>query len=247
MCEFALYCKPFFLRVIFRIKSQKRLVAMTTNPERQQEEMDHKKVFGSNVSNTKSYGMHISNLIDRNSVINIFLLSITFYGIFHCNIILSMTWITFLLMEDILFFAFGISIFSTDIGIKRGYQFPHLFLENISGHGRDLAFNLYDGNLNKSFKESHVDKFEYIANHLGLKKGMKLLDCGCGYGDWLNYAKNKLNLSECVGINISPEQAHFAQNEYNLEIYNVNWQKVLKDKNLQKKLYNRFDVITFMD
>ena len=146
-----------------------------------------------------------------------------------------------------LFFGFGISIFSTEIGIKRGYQFAHLFLDDISGHGRDLGFNLYDGNINKSYKESQIDKYKYISAHLGLKPGMKILDCGCGYGDWLNYCKTKLNLSECVGINISPEQSNFARKHYGIEIYNCNWKEVLTDPELQKALYDRFDVITFFD
>lgn len=211
------------------------------------QEKDHNEVFGANVTNTKAYGIHESNWIDRNSIINIMLLSISGYGFFFTSYKwLVFTWVIFLLLEDFLFFSYGISIFSTEIGIKRGYQFVHLFLEHISGHGRDLGFNLYDGNLNKTLKQSQVDKYEYIVNHLKIKKGMKILDCGCGYGDWLNYLKTHMEC-EVAGINISPEQASFASKEYGLEIYNVNWKQVLVDKSLQSKLYNRFDCVTFMD
>lgn len=216
-------------------------------PLASKKEKEHKAVFGSTVPNQKKQGIHETHYIDRNSIINVSLLLISFYGFFKGNYLLACTWIIFLIFEDVLFFGFGYSIFSTEIGIKRGYQFAHLMLDEISGHGRDLGFNLYDGNINKSYKESQIDKYKYIASHLGLKPGMKLLDCGCGYGDWLNYAKTKLGMSECVGINISPEQSKFASSIYGLEIYNVNWKEVLKNPSLQKKLYNRFDVITFFD
>eukprot|EP01084_Bolivina_argentea_P034748 64353_1 len=157
-----------------------------------QQEKDHQLTFGSNVINTQVYGINITNLVDINSMINIFLLLVSCYGLFYSSsMLLSFTWLLFLIFEDILFWGFGISIFSTETGIKRGYQFGHIFLEELSGHGRDLGFNLYENNINKSYKQSQVDKFEYMISHLGLKKGMKLLDCGCGYGDWLNYCKKK--------------------------------------------------------
>jgi cyclopropane-fatty-acyl-phospholipid synthase len=118
-------------------------------------------------------------------------------------------------------------------------------LEKISGHGRDLGFNLYDGNLTKDHYQSQIDKWEFMLNELDLRAGDRLIDIGCGYGDWLNYARKKG--IEVTGINISPEQTHYAKSEYDLDVICCNWKDILIDRQLQQKLYGRFDAVTFMD
>jgi len=55
----------------------------------------------------------------------------------------------------------------------------------------------------------------YLAGQ-GNSRGDRLIDIGCGYGDWINYAREKG--IGVVGINISPEQTNFAKCEYDLDV-----------------------------
>ena len=120
-----------------------------------------------------------------------------------------------------------------------------LFLEKTSGHGRDLGFNLYEGDLSKDHEQSQIDKWEFMFRELDLRKGDRLIDIGCGYGDWLNYAKRKG--VHVVGVNLSPEQVAHARNEYDPDVICCNWKEVLKNPGLQERLFGKFDAVTFMD
>jgi cyclopropane-fatty-acyl-phospholipid synthase len=62
----------------------------------------------------------------------------------------------------------------------------------------------------KNLGEAQVNKMELIAQKLKLKKGMRVLDIGCGWGGLCNYlAKN--HGVECVGITISEEGVKYAK------------------------------------
>lgn len=52
-------------------------------------------------------------------------------------------------------------------------------------------------------------KLELSCQKLYLKPGMKVLDIGCGWGEWAKYAAEHYGV-EVVGITLSKEQAHFA-------------------------------------
>lgn len=70
------------------------------------------------------------------------------------------------------------------------------------------------------------------------KKPGKLLDIGCGFGLFLNIAKQRG--WEGVGIEICPELAEFARREYNLTILD----KSFEEANFPN---NSFDVVTLWD
>jgi cyclopropane-fatty-acyl-phospholipid synthase len=53
-------------------------------------------------------------------------------------------------------------------------------------------------------------KYETIARHAGLHAGMRVLEIGCGWGGFAEYAAAELGCS-VVGITISDEQARFAR------------------------------------
>jgi len=75
--------------------------------------------------------------------------------------------------------------------------------------------------------------------------GDRLLDVGCGYGDWLVYARSKG--MKVMGINISPDQAYYARTHYGLQIINENWKDVRTNATLQNTHFGTFDAVTFMD
>lgn len=58
--------------------------------------------------------------------------------------------------------------------------------------------------------EAQEAKLDLICRKLGIKRGMKVLDIGCGWGSFVKYAAEKYG-AECVGINISREQVELAR------------------------------------
>lgn len=62
----------------------------------------------------------------------------------------------------------------------------------------------------KTLDEAQEAKLDLICKKLKLKKGMKVLDIGCGWGSFAKFAAEKYGVS-VVGITISKEQAKLAQ------------------------------------
>ena len=57
----------------------------------------------------------------------------------------------------------------------------------------------------KTLDEAQEHKLEMVCRKIGLKKGDRVLDIGCGWGSFIRYAAEKYG-AECVGISISKEQ-----------------------------------------
>lgn len=95
--------------------------------------------------------------------------------------------------------------------------------------GNDLFGVMLDKNLQYScaywnyaftLDEAQENKLDLICKKLYLKPGMKLLDIGCGWGGLARYAAQHYGV-KVVGVTISQEQAHFAQEitkQYPVEI-----------------------------
>ncbi|MEM7127852.1 MAG: hypothetical protein AAF702_16080 [Chloroflexota bacterium] len=81
-------------------------------------------------------------IFERNSILylSIIIVSMTLAVAIHPLWILL--WPVVLLLDDITYFMLAWSIFDSEITIQRGYQFGDWFLNNQSGAGRDLGFNL---------------------------------------------------------------------------------------------------------
>lgn len=62
----------------------------------------------------------------------------------------------------------------------------------------------------KNLDEAQEAKLDLICKKAGLKKGMKILDIGCGWGSFVKFAVEKYGVS-AVGITISKEQVKLAQ------------------------------------
>lgn len=85
--------------------------------------------------------------------------------------------------------------------------------------GNDLFESMLDRRLNYScaywksasdLDEAQEAKLELICEKLGLERGMKLLDIGCGWGALLKYAAETRGV-EGVGITVSKEQVDLAR------------------------------------
>lgn len=191
-------------------------------------------------TNTESTGL--INVVDRNTLV--------WWALLLTSVLLAIFvspwggqfWLVMLAADDVLLIFFGKSLlFDSQLRIRRSYQWMHNMYDNTTGSGRDLGFNLVvDGQL------SQRKKYEHMARKLGLRPGMAVCDVGCGYGDWLKYCRDEVGC-EVAGINITPEQAHYARQQYGLEVHVTNWKDVLRSPDLQRQLYGRFDAVTFMD
>jgi cyclopropane fatty-acyl-phospholipid synthase-like methyltransferase len=194
------------------------------------------------VGTTNAESAVLINVVDRNTIV--------WWGLLLLSAVLGLTvtpwgwllWLMLLAADDVLLYGFGKPIlFDSQLRVRRNYQWMHALYDNTTGSGRDLGFNLVvDGGL------SQRAKFEHMARELRLERGMSVCDVGCGYGDWLKHCRDEAGC-EVAGINITPEQAAYAQREYGLEVHVTNWKDILTQPDLQRALYGRFDAITFMD
>jgi len=94
---------------------------------------------------------------------------------------------------------------------------------NIGEKHYDAGNDLYEKMLDKrmvytcaywknasSLDEAQEGKLDLICRKLGLKKGMKVLDIGCGWGSFAKYAAEKYQV-EVVGVTVSKEQVKLAE------------------------------------
>ena len=53
-----------------------------------------------------------------------------------------------------------------------------------------------------NLEQAQKDKFELVCRKIGLKKGMRVLDMGCGWGGFLKYAAEKYGI-EGLGVTVT--------------------------------------------
>lgn len=100
----------------------------------------------------------------------------------------------------------------------------------------DYSEGLFDNSWNLTNEQSFKLKFDTYFDYLNLKPGMKLLDIGCGNGQWLQYCKKKG--VEGVGVTICESQYnHNKKNGLNVILGDVH-------KGILKTINQKFDAIT---
>lgn len=194
------------------------------------------------LSNDRSFIAVPENLIDRSTIVWWLVLAATVILTVYVSRWAVLLPIVIVMIEDVAFFFGYRLLFDPKLRIRRNYQWCHNMFADATGQGRDLAFSLVTKDGGLSLKA----KYQHVAGFLGLKSGMKIIDLGCGYGDWLKYCRDEIGC-EVVGVNISPEQAEFARSVYGLEVYTHSWDEILRSEALQKRLYGKFDAVTAMD
>ena len=61
-----------------------------------------------------------------------------------------------------------------------------------------------------SLNQAQIDKLDLLCRKLGLQPGMRVLDIGCGWGNFAQYAAKRYGVS-VVGLTVSKEQAALAR------------------------------------
>jgi cyclopropane-fatty-acyl-phospholipid synthase len=75
------------------------------------------------------------------------------------------------------------------------------------GETGDFSGARYNGNFSISLEEAQRAKHEFIADHLGIGEGSKVLDMGCGWGPFIAFA-SKEKKAKCIGLTLSDGQAN---------------------------------------
>ncbi|BAL26461.1 cyclopropane fatty acyl phospholipid synthase [Azoarcus sp. KH32C] len=65
----------------------------------------------------------------------------------------------------------------------------------------------------QTLAEAQEAKLDMICRKIGLERGMRVLDIGCGWGSFMGFAAERYGVS-CVGVTISREQVEWAQQRY---------------------------------
>lgn len=159
----------------------------------------------------------------------------------------SLCYLLLLVLYDISYYAFRVPIISPKETVAHGYNLCYLLDDDGSatGDGLDYGFNYYNGDFDKPRKQAQLDKFEHAYNQLGLKAGMRLLDCGCGCGDWMMWLKTQKGV-DVVGINITPNQVQHCRKR-GLDVVLGDWRDIADSTTEMTALQGNFDCVSFWD
>jgi cyclopropane-fatty-acyl-phospholipid synthase len=78
------------------------------------------------------------------------------------------------------------------MAVKEDIDFTYTTLDKIFrlsiGDKADFSGARYNGNFSQTLEEAQVAKHQFMAEQCNIKKGSRVLDMGCGWGPFLNYA-----------------------------------------------------------
>lgn len=144
------------------------------------------------------------------------------------------------LHEVFAFTLFHRGLFPSAERVARVYQWFTLFLgdrPDLKQRG-DLTEGLFEGDFDKSIEQATLDKYRRIVTLLGLQPGHRLLDVGCGLGDFLSYLRSQ-GISG-TGLTLSPDQRRIGRAN-GLDIRCVDFRD-----GLPADLAGQFDAVTLI-
>lgn len=97
------------------------------------------------------------------------------------------------------------------IGSAIHYNFEKLIYEKMLD--KAMTYSIGYWGENDDLERAQEKKLDLICRKLHLEPGMRVLDIGCGWGSFAQYATRMYNVS-VVGINIAEKQIELAQQKY---------------------------------
>ena len=121
---------------------------------------------------------------------------------------------------------------------RRDVEFTYSLTDRIIrlslGELPDFSAAMFNGDFSLGLEEAQRRKHEYVAEHVGIGPGRRLLDLGCGWGPLLAYVRARGGVG--VGVTLSSAQVA-ACRRYGLEVY-------LEDaRELDRKRFGTFDAV----
>jgi cyclopropane-fatty-acyl-phospholipid synthase len=102
------------------------------------------------------------------------------------------------------------------------------------GELADFSAAKYDGDFSMSLEQAQDRKHEYVAAQIGIGRGRRVLDLGCGWGALLNFIRERDGVG--VGVTLSRAQ-QAACRRHGLEVY-------LQDaRELERESFGAFDAV----
>ncbi len=93
--------------------------------------------------------------------------------------------------------------------VKQHYELGDDLYEKMLGES--LAYSCAYWKNCSTLEEAQTAKFDLIAKKMRLKKGMKVLDIGCGWGGFAKHIAKNYGV-DVVAVNLSSKQAAYAKN-----------------------------------
>src|SRR5437660_10520520 len=102
------------------------------------------------------------------------------------------------------------------------------------GELADFSGAKYDGDFSLSLEQAQRRKHEYVAEHLGIGPGKRILDLGCGWGALVNFIRNRGGTG--IGVTLSGAQAA-ACRRHGLDV------QLLDARQVSREAFRRFDAV----
>jgi cyclopropane-fatty-acyl-phospholipid synthase len=92
---------------------------------------------------------------------------------------------------------------------RRDLEFTYSLIDRIFrlslGEMADFSGAKYDGDFSLTLEQAQRRKHEYVAAQIGIERGDRVLDLGCGWGPLLNFIRERG--AQGVGVTLSSAQA----------------------------------------
>lgn len=110
------------------------------------------------------------------------------------------------------------------------------FIRNSLGENAHFSNAMYDGDYSMTLDQAQKRKYDFVVKELGIKKGSKVLDLGCGWGGFLKYLRDEVG-ADGLGINLSDGQVEACRkNGLKAELRDARY--------IKPEDYGTFDAIT---
>jgi cyclopropane-fatty-acyl-phospholipid synthase len=93
--------------------------------------------------------------------------------------------------------------------ISHHYDVSNRFYEWVLGPSMAYTCAVYP-TADSTLEEAQAAKFDLVARKLGLRRGMRLLDVGCGWGGMVMHAAREYGV-QALGVTLSEQQASWGQ------------------------------------
>jgi cyclopropane fatty-acyl-phospholipid synthase-like methyltransferase len=158
-----------------------------------------------------------------------------------------------LFMNEFMYVYFNVDVFDGPSRTQLFYDLTTRYFIKNEGNNTNLTEGIYLKDIHDhsslmseeesrqlSPQEANDNKFKKMFMFLGINpceyKHLKILDMGCGNGDFIKYCKS-VGI-QATGMSISKEQVHYLK-EQNLDVYQGSYRE------LQPQFIGKYDIVTF--